>query len=122
MFSLQTIERKNYAKTNCNIYLFQSSKCVYISKCNRKTATKTAPEHIYAEPSCAQQPLLPNEYASPADGHLTSMDLYTEPINERGNSLVNLRGQYPSSFKTSQQLPYSCPISPKEDGKAIEMV
>lgn len=76
-------------------------------------AAGSAPEHIYAEPSCAQQPLLPNEYASPADGHLTSMDLYTEPINERGNSLVNLRGQYPSSFKTSQQLPYSCPISPK---------
>ncbi|XP_073834037.1 ben isoform X2 [Musca autumnalis] len=46
------------------------------------------PEHIYAEPSCAQQPLLPNEYASPADGHLESMDVYTEPINERDSNLT----------------------------------
>ncbi|XP_075159237.1 ben [Haematobia irritans] len=46
------------------------------------------PEHIYAEPSCAQQPLLPNEYASPADGHLESMDVYTEPINERETNLT----------------------------------
>lgn len=42
------------------------------------------PEHIYAEPHCAQQPLLRNEYASPADRNMESMDLYTEPINERG--------------------------------------
>lgn len=71
-------------------------------------------EHIYAEPSCAQQPLLHNEYASPADGHLTTMDLYTEPINERGNSLVNLRGHYPSPILNNpHQLPYSCPITPQ---------
>lgn len=49
-------------------------------------AGATGPEHIYAEPSCVQQPLLPNEYASPADGHLESMDVYTEPVNERGNT------------------------------------
>lgn len=58
----------------------------------------TAPEHIYAEPSCAQQPLLPNEYASPADGHLESMDVYTEPINERGNTLITPRGNYATHF------------------------
>uniref|UniRef100_A0A1I8P772 Right handed beta helix domain-containing protein n=1 Tax=Stomoxys calcitrans TaxID=35570 RepID=A0A1I8P772_STOCA len=46
------------------------------------------PEHIYAEPSCAQQPLLPNEYASPADGHLETVDVYTEPINERESNLT----------------------------------
>uniref|UniRef100_A0A1I8MBC7 Right handed beta helix domain-containing protein n=1 Tax=Musca domestica TaxID=7370 RepID=A0A1I8MBC7_MUSDO len=49
-------------------------------------AGATGPEHIYAEPSCVQQPLLPNEYASPADGHLESMDVYTEPVNERDSN------------------------------------
>lgn len=58
------------------------------------SAGGAGPEHIYAEPSCAQQPLLPNEYASPADKHLATMDVYTEPINERGNSMINLRGNY----------------------------
>lgn len=39
-------------------------------------------DHIYAELNCAQQPLLHIEYSSPADRHMPSMDLYTEPIGE----------------------------------------
>ncbi|KAM7348327.1 ben isoform 2-T2 [Cochliomyia hominivorax] len=66
----------------------------------------TGPEHIYAEPSCAQQPLLPNEYASPADGHLTSMDLYTEPINERETNLTTAPYAVTGSIARTYQSPY----------------
>ncbi|KNC30502.1 hypothetical protein FF38_07824 [Lucilia cuprina] len=69
-------------------------------------AAGSAPEHIYAEPSCAQQPLLPNEYASPADGHLTSMDLYTEPINERETNLTTTPYAVTGSIGRTYQSPY----------------
>lgn len=46
---------------------------------------QTILEHIYAEPSSVQQPLLTNEYATPLDRRNES--LYSEPIiNERGKS------------------------------------
>ncbi|XP_061399594.1 uncharacterized protein LOC133335325 [Musca vetustissima] len=64
----------------------------------------TGPEHIYAEPSCAQQPLLPNEYASPADGHLESMDVYTEPINERDSNLTTSATTTTSPYAVAQPL------------------
>lgn len=41
-------------------------------------------EHIYAEPNCAQQPLLRNEYALPVDGQPPTIDVYTEPVHDRG--------------------------------------
>ncbi|XP_065362958.1 uncharacterized protein be isoform X2 [Calliphora vicina] len=72
-------------------------------------AAGSGPEHIYAEPSCAQQPLLPNEYASPADGHLTSMDLYTEPINERE---ANLTTTTPYAVTGSIARTYQSPYRP----------
>lgn len=59
---------------------------------NNCAAGSNMPEHIYAEPNCAQQPLLRNEYASPADKRQDgAMDLYTysDPIGVRGNVMYN---------------------------------
>ncbi|XP_055389677.1 uncharacterized protein LOC129618741 [Condylostylus longicornis] len=54
------------------------------------TDLQTNIDHIYAEPTSAQQPLLTNEYASPADRNDDNMvDLYSEPIsNERDRKII----------------------------------
>lgn len=50
------------------------------------TDGQTNIDHIYAEPNSVQQPLLTNEYASPADRN-ELVDLYSEPIsNDKGKN------------------------------------
>uniref|UniRef100_A0A1A9WVB5 Right handed beta helix domain-containing protein n=1 Tax=Glossina brevipalpis TaxID=37001 RepID=A0A1A9WVB5_9MUSC len=54
---------------------------------NDSSILEAGAEPIYAEPTCAQQPLLRNEYASPADRQPPVIDLYTEPIHETGSHI-----------------------------------
>lgn len=62
--------------------------CSSSSSSNTEISPTTPSEHIYAEPNCAQQPLLRNEYASPADRNIDAMDLYSEPIHELGKQFL----------------------------------
>ncbi|KAL9873804.1 ben isoform 2-T2 [Glossina fuscipes fuscipes] len=58
-----------------------------LEQSNESSIPEAGAEPIYAEPNCAQQPLLRNEYASPADRQPPTLDLYTEPINETGSHI-----------------------------------